>query len=80
MRIISHLSQYFNLLSRVPLYYIVIGCDNDIECVPSGTSFHCVPLKRDLELAKQVRFYDCWSPHLCVCCNSGYKTFVWLTH
>ena len=56
------------------MYCIAIDRDNDIDSSPPGTSFHRVPLKKNPELAKQVRFCDCWSPHLRVCCDSGYKT------
>jgi len=46
------------------VYCIAIDCDNDIDCAPPGTSFHHMPLMRNTELAKQVRFCD--GIHVCV--------------
>jgi len=40
----------------MPVYFIAIDCDDDVDCALPGIRFHCVPLKRNRELAKQVRF------------------------
>ena len=51
----------------MPVWCIAYDCDYDVENAPPGTSFHRIPLVRNPELAKQVKFCDCFYPHSRAC-------------